>query len=323
MSADPASTSPPPTATPIAVWVEGHGPALVMVHGSIADHTTFDSFVAVLREHFTTYAMDRRGFGATPDADDYTIERRLRRRRRRGRRRGRPHRPAGRAVGPLLRGQLRDGRRRPHRQRQPPRPLRAEPRPVATRPDRSRRIEAALADGDNDAAIVAVLVDILEMTDEEIDAVRADPLWPVRLAAAPTVPGSAGSSRAGCTSRASSTRSPRRPCCSTGSDSVPDIDRGDATGRRARSPTRTSRSSTGTPTSPTRPTRRWSPPSSATSSPIEHDESFHWRRRFGAVARWVGRGSACTCEPAEDRRTVLHPAGVPSLPPAGGPTAAG
>ena len=33
---------------PIAVWVKGRGPALVMVHGSIADHTTFDSFVAAL-----------------------------------------------------------------------------------------------------------------------------------------------------------------------------------------------------------------------------------------------------------------------------------
>ena len=36
-----------PDGTPIAVWVEGTGPALVMVHGSIADHTTFDPFVAV------------------------------------------------------------------------------------------------------------------------------------------------------------------------------------------------------------------------------------------------------------------------------------
>ena len=60
--------------TRIAVWVEGTGPALVMVHGSIADHTTFDPFIAVLRNHFTTFAMDRRGFGATPDTGDYTID---------------------------------------------------------------------------------------------------------------------------------------------------------------------------------------------------------------------------------------------------------
>ena len=50
------------------------------------------------------------------------------------------------------------------------------------------RIEAALAAGDNDAAIVGVLVDILEMTDDEIDAMRSSPLWQVRAPAAPTVP---------------------------------------------------------------------------------------------------------------------------------------
>jgi hypothetical protein len=44
----------------IAVWVEGQGPALVMVHGSIADHTTFEPFIDVLRHRFTTFSMDRR-----------------------------------------------------------------------------------------------------------------------------------------------------------------------------------------------------------------------------------------------------------------------
>ena len=59
----------------IAVWAEGDGPAIVLVHGSIADHTTFESLVAVLGGEFTTYAMDRRGFGASGDAPGYTIER--------------------------------------------------------------------------------------------------------------------------------------------------------------------------------------------------------------------------------------------------------
>jgi pimeloyl-ACP methyl ester carboxylesterase len=50
------------------------------------------------------------------------------------------------------------------------------------------RIETALAAGDNEAGITAVLVDILEMTDDEIDTFRSSPLWPTRLAAAHTVP---------------------------------------------------------------------------------------------------------------------------------------
>ncbi len=60
--------------TSIAVWVEGEGPALVLVHGSIADHTTFDPFVAVLRRDLTTFSMDRRGFGVSGDTPDYSIE---------------------------------------------------------------------------------------------------------------------------------------------------------------------------------------------------------------------------------------------------------
>lgn len=61
--------------TPIAVWVQGDGPAMVMVHGSIADHTTFDPFVEALRDGLTTFCMDRRGFGASGEASPYAIER--------------------------------------------------------------------------------------------------------------------------------------------------------------------------------------------------------------------------------------------------------
>jgi hypothetical protein len=40
--------------TSLAVWIEGSGPPLVLVHSSIADHTTFDPFVDVLRHDWTT-----------------------------------------------------------------------------------------------------------------------------------------------------------------------------------------------------------------------------------------------------------------------------
>jgi pimeloyl-ACP methyl ester carboxylesterase len=46
-----------------------------MIHGSIAGHTTFDPFVEVLRNDLTTFAMDRRGFGASGDKDVSAIER--------------------------------------------------------------------------------------------------------------------------------------------------------------------------------------------------------------------------------------------------------
>jgi pimeloyl-ACP methyl ester carboxylesterase len=49
-------------------------------------------------------------------------------------------------------------------------------------------IEDLVAAGDMEGAIVAVLVGILELTEDEIDSMRSSPLWPTRLAAGPTVP---------------------------------------------------------------------------------------------------------------------------------------
>ena len=61
--------------TPLAVWADGQGPPLVLVHGSLCDHTHFGPLVAELREGMTTFALDRRGFGASGDAPGYDLER--------------------------------------------------------------------------------------------------------------------------------------------------------------------------------------------------------------------------------------------------------
>jgi pimeloyl-ACP methyl ester carboxylesterase len=59
----------------IAVWVEGDGPPLVLVHGSVSDHTVYAPLVGELRDEFTIFAMDRRGFGASRDDPGYSAER--------------------------------------------------------------------------------------------------------------------------------------------------------------------------------------------------------------------------------------------------------
>ena len=173
--------------TPIAVWVEGTGPALVMVHGSIADHTTFEPFVAVLRNHLTTFAMDRRGFGPTPDTDDYTIDLEF------ADVAAVVDAVAARTGGPValwghsygascaIGGAARTANVGHLILYEPSLGLHYRPGSIEA-------IETALASGDHDAAVVAVLVDILEMTDEEVDALRQGPLWAVRVAAAPTIP---------------------------------------------------------------------------------------------------------------------------------------
>lgn len=173
--------------TPIAVWVEGRGPALVLVHGSIADHTTFDPFVVVLREHFTTYSVDRRGFGASGDGPVYALERDFEDVA------AVVDAVAARTGGPVILWGHSYGANcamgGAARTANVGHLVLYEPSLGIKYPAGSiERIEAALAAGDREAAIVAVLVDILEMTDAEIEAFRANPLWPTRLAAAPTVP---------------------------------------------------------------------------------------------------------------------------------------
>ncbi len=61
--------------TSIAVFVEGNGPPLVMVHGGISDHRRLEPLMEELRSEFTVYSMDRRGRGASGDTGPYQIER--------------------------------------------------------------------------------------------------------------------------------------------------------------------------------------------------------------------------------------------------------
>jgi pimeloyl-ACP methyl ester carboxylesterase len=173
--------------TLLAVWVEGRGPAVVMVHGSIADHTTFDPFVEILRDNLTTFSMDRRGFGASGDGDVYAIERdfedvatvvdTV------AARTGGPVALWGHSYGAncAMGAAARTGNVHHLVLYEPSLGLAYPPGSIDA-------IEAAVARGDREEAIVTVLQDILEMTDDEVDALRSSPLWPVRLAAAHTVP---------------------------------------------------------------------------------------------------------------------------------------
>ncbi len=173
--------------TSLAVWVEGDGPAVVLVHGSIADHTTLDPFVDVVRTEMTTYAMDRRGFGASGDGRDYAIERdfedvaavvdAV------AARTGGPVALWGHSYGASC--AMGGAARTEHVHHL----VLYEPSLGLTYPPGSIEvIEEAVAAGDMDAATVAMLVGILEMTAEEVDAMRSSPLWPLRIASAHTLP---------------------------------------------------------------------------------------------------------------------------------------
>lgn len=173
--------------TRLAVWVEGAGPPLVLVHGSIADHTTFDPFVEVLRDDLTTFSMDRRGFGGSGDTGPYAVERdfedvaavvdAV------AARTGGPVALWGHSYGAncAMGGAALTSNVHHLVLYEPSLGLRYPARSIEA-------IEKSLESGDREGAIIQVLVEILEMSEEEIDALRSAPSWPVRLAAAPTVP---------------------------------------------------------------------------------------------------------------------------------------
>ena len=173
--------------TSIAVWVDGDGPPLVLVHGALSDHTTDRPFVAALRSRVTTFGMDRRGRGASGDAPEYSILREFEDvaavvdavAARTGELVavwGHSYGADCAMGGATLTGNV--GRL-----------VLYEPGLGFSCPeDALRAVEEAVAAGDMERALRAALIGIVELTEEEFAFVRSSPAWPARLAAVPVLP---------------------------------------------------------------------------------------------------------------------------------------
>jgi pimeloyl-ACP methyl ester carboxylesterase len=177
--------------TEIAVWTSGQGPPLVLVHGAVADHTRWRPLLPYLEPHVTVHAMDRRGRGASGDAPGYAIEREF------------EDVAAvvdavadasgsatdlyGHSFGGLCafggatltanvgRLVLYEG--------WPP----ADPRGHQLPPGVGGRLDALLAEGNRDAVVETMFREVVLMPEAELAALRAQPAWPARVAAAHTI----------------------------------------------------------------------------------------------------------------------------------------
>jgi pimeloyl-ACP methyl ester carboxylesterase len=178
--------------TEIAYWTTGEGPPLVLVHGATADHNRWGPLLPYLERSFTVHAMDRRGRGGSGDAPGYSIAREFE-----------DvavvvdavagasgsvvdiygHSYGGLCVfgGATLTSNignlvLYEG--------WPPVNLEAWVMP----PGVEERLGALIAEGDREAALESLMREVLMMHDDDIEAIRAQPSWPARVAAVHTVP---------------------------------------------------------------------------------------------------------------------------------------
>ena len=177
--------------TPIAVFTTGDGPPLILVHGAAADHTTFRVVGPRLARWFTVHAIDRRGRGASGDTSAYSIEREFEDIAAVAEALAARNGPAGPRVRTFVRRPVRARRGAGRRPRRPDHLLRRragstgssyEPR------DLRDDLRTRLAAGDLDGLLAAFMTRVVGMSAADLAAYRADPIWPVRVAAAGTIP---------------------------------------------------------------------------------------------------------------------------------------
>jgi pimeloyl-ACP methyl ester carboxylesterase len=166
-------------------------PPLLLVHGATADHTTFREVGPRFAATRRAFAMDRRGRGASTDGPGYTIElefddvalvaaaiaRELQ---------VQAVDVAGHSYGGrcALGASLRTAAiRRVVVYEGAPVPPGMSYRP----PGLVEAVRVALERGDDEGALTTFLAGIVGLSEAELAAYRANPVWPQRVAAAPTI----------------------------------------------------------------------------------------------------------------------------------------
>ena len=176
--------------TRIGYFTTGEGPPLVLVHGGLGDHTRWGELLPYLEPHRTVHAMDRRGRGTSGDGPDYAPQREFEdvaavvdavaER-------------SGSAVDlygisngatfALGAAALTDNIRRLALYE----PGIADAEDLVP-PELEERLDALLADGDNEGLVETFFREALGCGDGDLATMRAQPSWPARVAVAHTLP---------------------------------------------------------------------------------------------------------------------------------------
>jgi pimeloyl-ACP methyl ester carboxylesterase len=185
MAAAPNVTVTSSDGTRIAAWRTGAGPALVLVHGTTADHTRWSRITPALERSFTVFAMDRRGRGASGDAELYSVAQE-----------GDDVAAVLAQAGPRasLLGHsygalccVEAALQTPTLQRlvlyEPPLPTGID----IVRPEVQQRLDTLIERDEREAALLLFFREVVQVAEAQLDVMRAHPAWPGRIAAAHTL----------------------------------------------------------------------------------------------------------------------------------------
>lgn len=174
--------------TQIGVHRAGSGPPVLLVHGTLGDHRDWDRVREHLRERFALHALDRRGRGASGDADGYSLSlevddvaaavEAL------AERAGRPPHLVGHSFGAILALEAALGTGAVDRLALYEPPIHGEDRPPAARAD---ELDRMLAEDGREPVVEAFLREI-GLTAAELARLHGTPAWERAVATAHTVP---------------------------------------------------------------------------------------------------------------------------------------
>ena len=176
--------------TRIAVFAVGDGAPLLLVHGTTADHTTFRVVGPSLSEGWSVHAIDRRGRGASGDSLPYSIEREFEDVAAVADALAASHGGPIDVVGHSYGGRAALGAALLTRAIASVVCYEGAPTPAGMSyhpPGIEDRLRECLASGDRDGALATFMTEVVGMSAGDLSAFRADPVWPIRAAAAGTI----------------------------------------------------------------------------------------------------------------------------------------
>lgn len=177
--------------TEIAYWTSGEGQPLLIVHGTSGSHERFAPLLPYLEPHATVHVLDRRGRGESGDAPEYALEREFEdvtavvdaiaeasssKVDVYGHSYGGECAFGAALLTPNVRSLvLYEG--------WPP----VMPEKLKFPTGVEERLDALVASGDREAALELFWREVVKATEEDIQAIRAQPAWPSRLATVHTI----------------------------------------------------------------------------------------------------------------------------------------